>query len=231
MEIDINKFHLKSFSIFEYLDSKDSAFIKNKMIRKEFEKQDVILKENSFPKGVYIVKKGKIKIFQTNSDGKQSIVYIYKKGDFFGYRPILANELSPVTASAMEDSVVYFIPKEPFLQVLEKSNKLAKKLLINLSEEFTVWINKVTIFSQYSVKNRVALSLLILNQIYKRSDDETKTVFISINRDDLAGFVGTAKETLVRSLRILKDQGIITTRGTKIIVHKPLKLKQIINEV
>lgn len=231
MSININKFHLRTFSIFDYLDSKESEYIKAKMTRKEYDKGDILFKENSFPKGVYIVKKGKIKIFQTNSDGKQSIVYIYKKGDFFGYRPLLANELNPVTASAMEDAVVYFIPKDPFMSVLEKSNKLAKKLLVNLSEEFTVWINKVTVFSQYTVKNRVALSLLILNQIYKRTEDESKTLFISINRDDLAGFVGTAKETLVRSLRTLKDQKIITTRGTKIILQKPKQLLDIINDI
>ncbi len=87
----------------------------------------------------------------------------------------------------------------------------------------------MTIFSQYAVKERAALSLLILNKVYQRTDEEgAKTVQISINRDDFAGFVGTAKETLVRMLRTFKDDGIIVSKGTKI---KILKYRTLYNIV
>jgi len=57
-----------------------------------------------------------------------------------------------------------------------------------------------------------------------------KYVVISINRDDFAGFVGTAKETLVRMLRNFKDEKIITTKGTKIIILRPRQLLHMISE-
>ncbi|MBK6984442.1 MAG: Crp/Fnr family transcriptional regulator [Bacteroidetes bacterium] len=220
MEFNIEKYHLKSSSLFDSLSIAESQLIKEGIIRKEFLKGECLFKEHSFSKGVYIIKKGKVKIFQTNSDGKEGIVYIYKKGDYFGYRPLLAEEPHPVSAVAMDNVIVSFVPKELFLEILETSATLAKELIVNLSKEFSVWINKMTIFSQHSVKDKVALSLLILNKVYQRNDDSSKSVFISINRDDFAGFVGTAKETLVRMLRIFKDEKIITTKGTKIIILK-----------
>ncbi len=230
MEFNIEKYHLKSSSLFDFLSADQTRFVKSKSIRKEYMKGDFLFREKSYSRGVYIVRKGKVKIFQTNTEGKQTIVYIYKKGDFFGYRPLLANEPHPVAAVAMDNVVISFVPQEVFLNVLDKSSILARKLLVNLTKEFSVWIDKMTIFSQYGVKKRVALSLLILNRVYQK-DDNDKTVSISINRDDFAGFVGTAKETLVRMLRIFKDEKIIVSKGTKIMILKPKVLINMIDEL
>jgi CRP-like cAMP-binding protein len=226
MEFKIDKYYLKSDSLFDSL-LKDELFImKSKMSRKEYLKGEYLFKENSYSKGIYVVKKGKVKIFQMTGDGRESIVYIYKKGDYFGYRPLLADEPHPVSAMAMDKVVISFIPKEIFFSLLIKSQAFANKLLTNLSKEFSVWINKMTVFSQYAVKERVALSLLILNRVYQRGKNPTGKVIIAIGRDDFAGFVGTAKETLVRTLRFFKDEKIITTKGTKIIL---LKYKTLLN--
>lgn len=228
---DIEKYHLKSSSLFDFLSNEETELVKSRLTRKEYLKGEYLFKQGNYSKGIYIIRKGKVKIFQTNSDGKQSIVYIYKKRDFFGYRPLLANEPHPVSAVAMDNTIVSFIPAELSLQLLFNSSSLAKKLLVNLSKEFSVWINKTTIFSQYGVKERVALSLLILNKVYQRSDEDIRSVSISINRDDFAGFVGTAKETLVRTLRIFKDEKIISSKGTKIIILKPRTLLNMVSEM
>lgn len=230
MEFNIEKYHLKSSSLFDFLTTSEAALLKDKMTRIEYMKGDHIFKQKSFSKGVYIIRKGKVKIFQTNADGKQSIVYIYKKGDYFGYRPLLAEEPHPVSAMAMDQVVVSFIPRDLFNSMISKSSHLARMLLGVLSKEFSVWINKMTVFSQYAVKERVALSLLILSNVYQRNDENLKSVKIAISRDDFAGFVGTAKETLVRMLRIFKDQNIISTKGTKITILKPRLLWEMVSE-
>lgn len=231
MDINIEKYHLKSSSFFDFLSKEEALLVKSKMLRKELLKGEYLFKEKSFSKGIYVVRKGKVKIFQTNSDGKQSIVYIYKKGDYFGYRPLLAEEPHPVSAMAMDNVVVSFIPKELFNSIISRSSHLSRKLLMVLSKEFSVWINKMTIFSQFGVKERVALSLLILSKVYQRDNENIKSVKIAIGRDDFAGFVGTAKETLVRMLRTFKDQNIITTKGTKITIIKHKLLMDMISEI
>lgn len=227
---NIENYHLKSSSLFDFLTNDEVKLVKDKMIRKEFLKGEYLFKERSFSRGIYIVRKGKVKIFQTNNEGKQSIVYIYRKGDYFGYRPILANEPHPVSAVAMDNTVVSFIPKELFVSLIVKSTSLATELLHTLSKEFSVWINKMTVFSQYGVKERVALSLLILNKVYQLQEEKSKPVLIAINREDFAGFVGTAKETLVRMLRTFKDEKIITTKGTKIVILRPKVLLNMVAE-
>jgi CRP-like cAMP-binding protein len=231
MDFSLDKYHLKSSSLFDLLPREEAQLLKSKMIRKEYPKGEYLFKEGSYSKGVYIVRKGKVKIFQTNAEGKQSILCIYKKDDFFGYGSLLANEHHHVSAMAMDNVVVSFIPSAPFLTMLEERKHLAMKLLTLSSKEFSAWMNKMSLFSQYGVKERVALSLLILSKVYQRAEGDGKMGSISINRDDFAGFVGTAKETLVRMLRTFKDEGIITTKGTKITIIKHRALTDMIADM
>lgn len=228
MNLDVDKFHLKSNSLFDFLSKDEEAYVKEHMRRIELKKKQILFSENSYTKGIYIIRKGKVKIFKTSPGGKETIVYIYKKGDYFGYRPLLANDPHPVSAGAIDNVVISFIPIWVFNEVFEKSPVLAQQLLINLSKEFSVWINRITAFSNHNVKERLALSLLILAKVYEMEDSKNKTATISLNRDDFAAFVGTAKETLVRMLRVFKDQKIISARGTKIIILKPRSLERLI---
>jgi len=230
MEFNIDNYYLKSTSFLDFLSIKEQQKVQLKMERREFKKGEFIFRENSISRGVYIVRKGKVKIFQTDGVGKHNIIYFYKKGDFFGHRPILAGEPNPVSAMTVENTVLSFLSKDLFLELLRQSDSLAMELLTNLSREFSVWINMTTLFANYGVKTRVALSLLILSHVYARQEQSKKAI-ISLNRDDFAAYVGTAKETLVRMLRVFKDEGIITSSRTNIIVLKPRLLMSKLEEI
>src|SRR5690348_8844900 len=112
---NLENYHLKSSSFYDALNSSEKEAIKSKIIRQEYKKGQVLFKEGAYSKGIYILRKGKVKIFKSNQQGFESIVYIYRKGDYFGYRPLLGNDPHPVTAAAMDNVVVSFLPKEAFM--------------------------------------------------------------------------------------------------------------------
>lgn len=227
MSFNIEKYHFKTDSIIEGLPAREFKLIRQSMQRMEIKQGKVIYREGSYSKGVYILRKGKIKIYQTNKDGKEQLAYVYRKGEIMGYRPLLCEETHPVSAAALEDCVVSFIPKKNFLFALQESPILARRLLTNLSHEFTVWINRVSFFAQQPVKERVALSLLIMNEKYRKEENNNHPVTINLSRENIANFVGTTVETLVRILRYLKDEKIIRTIGRKIIILQPKELEKI----
>lgn len=227
MGFNISKYYFISGSILEGLPEDELFLLKKVMTRKELKKGTIISKQGSYPKGVYFVRKGKVKIYQTGADGKEQIVYIYTQGETFGYRPILCNETHPVSAKTLEDSVLSFIPKDSFLKVLNRSTSLSNKLLRNLSYEFSVWINRISAFAQKGLRERIALSLLIMNEKYKKKGKEHLPAEINLSRDDFANYVGTSKEPLVRALRHFKDENLIRTNGRKIVVLDAVKLEKI----
>ena len=224
MSIQLDRFRLKSLSFFGMLEAEDRKYAREQLSIRVLKKGQVLFREGTLSKGVYIVRKGRVKIYHTNDEGRESIIYIYRRAEFFGYRPLLAGEPQPITAAALDSAEVYFLPAQVFAELLERSDTLAKQLLINLSREFSVWINKVTVFSQFAVKERVALGLLLLCKVYNTEDNPRPAIVIG--RDDLASFVGTAKETVVRMLRVFKDSKIITSKGARITLLKPDVLRE-----
>ncbi|GHN02581.1 CarD family transcriptional regulator [Cytophagales bacterium WSM2-2] len=228
ISMKIAKYHFNGMPIMKSLPSNDIKWIlantKEKRVKSNYE----LFREGSFPNRVFILKKGKVKIYQTTSDGIEQIVYIYEPGDIFGYRPILCNEKHPVSARTLEDSIVLLMPRARFQELLERSTKLAHQLLKNLSSEFSVWINYITTFAQYSVKERLALALLILSEKYKRAKHSSHHE-IALSRKDLASFSGTSIETLSRTLGKWKAEKIIVTRGRKIQIRNIPKLLELID--
>jgi len=227
MTFQIQKFHFNADPILDHLPQKDQDLIKSEMVRKEEKKDKIIFKEGTRSRGLYILKKGRVKIYQINKDGKEQIVHIYRKGEMMGYRPLLCNEPHPVFAKTLEDCTINFIASDVFLMVLNQSPVLAQGLLVNLSHEFNVWVNKISIFSQQPVLERVALSLLILNETYKSTSRPRLHSVIDLSREDLANYIGTTIETLVRMLRFLKDKKIIQAHGRKITVLKTNELEKL----
>lgn len=224
MTQSIRKFHLANAGVFEKLPLKERIELEAGMLRKKAKKGKLIYREGSFPKGVYILLKGKVKIFQTTGDGREQILYIYSAGDMMGYRPLISNESHPVSAVALEECTFQFIPKEKFLRLLANSHELARILLISLSREFSVWVNNITVFAQQPVKVRVAIGLLVLQEKFRVKG---KIGEINLSRDDFAGYLGTVKETLVRVLQEFKKKGYVETQGRKIRILNQAALAEI----
>jgi CRP-like cAMP-binding protein len=216
-----DQFKFNSNSIFKELPEDELELINAHVKTRLYKKKQVIFYEESLPNGVYYIKEGLVKKYKTGQDGKEKIFYISKTGDLLGYHALLSSEYYVESAAVMEDSVISFIPKDVFMSVLEKSPSLSGLLLKNISHEFGVMINNLTVIAQMSVRERLALNLLLLKEKFRdlNLSGERKDG-IKISRDDLASLVGTAKENLVRLLHELKEEKIIETQGQSIFILK-----------
>lgn len=96
-----------------------------------------------------------------------------------------------------------------------------------MSHEFAVLANSLTMFAQKSVRERLALQLIVLREKYKVNFKQGIPVEINLSRDDLASLVGTARENVVRLLTEFKEEKIVETKGRKIIVLDISKLIKI----
>jgi len=223
MTLISDKYSYKCNTIFNGIKKSAVADLEKGSKTIALKKNKILFKEGTYPDGLYKLVRGKVKIYQLNSDGKFQIVYLYTKGEFFGFRPILSNSKHPVSAETMEDCTLIFYPKTLFLNALDSSPRLMKNLLIALSYEFNVWVNLMSTYSHKSVKERVAFTLLILNEKYKRNLSDN-IASINIGREDLASFAGTTTETCVRVLTQFKEEGVLSTEGRKIKIRDEDKL-------
>ncbi len=212
----IDKFHFRSNSVLEGLPAEELEYLESKFIPHKYKRGQNIFVEGTFPNGIYYLNKGKVKKYKADQEGKQQIIYVCNEGELFGYPALLCGESYPDSAAALEESFVSFLPQKDFFTLLDHSPELSRKLLVNLSHEFGVLINSIAAFAHKSVRERLALSLLILKDKYKIKGQENTPVEIVLPREDLANIIGVALETLVRLLHSFKDEGLIETEGRKI---------------
>ncbi len=227
----IDKWNFKSHSILAGLPSRDAERITAHMSNQHFSKGEIIFREGSFPPGIFFIRRGKVKKYQVDAEGNEQIIYVANTGELIGYHALLSEERYPDSASALEDSLIAFIPKEDFLEVLTTSEILSQRLLKLLSHEFTVFANNVTLLARRTVKERLATQLVVMREKYKENYQPGMEVEINLSRDDLASIVGTARENVVRILKGFKEDGIIETRGRKIVVRDIHQLLKIANQL
>ncbi len=214
----LKRFHFHSGINLDALQPSDKTFLKKHSKKISLKKKKVLFRQGSYPNGIYIIKSGKLKVYQLNFDGSIQILFIYNAGDVFGYRPIISNEYQPVTVSALEDCELIFISRPSFLELLNKSLPLSNQVLVSLCHEFTVLTNRMNVFAQRGIKERLALALLILNEKFKPLGDDSPIAEIIITRTDLANYVGTSLENLVRTIKFFKEKKLITTKGKSILI-------------
>jgi len=225
----IDKWEFKTESILGDLPSNEyELLIKNKT-EQSYRKGEIIFREGFYPTGIFYIVNGKVKKYKVDKDGREQIIYVANSGELVGYHAILAEDRYPDSAATLEHSTIAFIPKEDFLMVLQHSSVLNNRLLKTLSHEFSVLANSLTLFAQKSVRERLALQLIVMREKYKVNGKPGIPIEINMSRDDLASLVGTARENVVRVLTEFKEGQILETKGRKIIVLDVRKLISIAN--
>ncbi len=210
----ITKFTFNSQNILSELPSSDKELLKKIMVDKKYRKSQPIFAEGTLPSGVFYLQSGKVKKYKMDNDGREQIIYIYNAGEFFGYSSVLSENTYGDTAVAIENSIISFITINDFNEILKNSSSFSRLLLKSLSHEFSVFANLMAVLSQRTVRERVALNLLILHDKYKV--DGVSDTYIMLSRSDLANLAGTVIETLARVLHDFKHDKLIATDGRKI---------------
>ena len=228
IDFPFDKYNFKSDSILDDLPQGDISLISKNMITHNYRKGEILFREGSYPTGIYYLKKGKVKKYKTDKEGREQIFYVCKSGELLGYHALISEEHYSDSSSALEESVISFVPKDDFLKAVQSSSILSNRLLKCMSHEFGVLVNSLTIFAQRTVRERLALSLLILRDKYKKDDQNGKPVELTLSRDDLAKMVGTASESVIRVLSDFKEEGLIEIDGGKIKITQPAKLEKVI---
>ncbi|UPK71192.1 Crp/Fnr family transcriptional regulator [Chitinophaga filiformis] len=212
----IDKWNFKSHSILNNLPEDEHTDLFSHMQEQRYGKGEVIFREGAVASGIFFIKKGKVKKYQVDQTGREQIIYVANTGELIGYHAILAEEYYPDSAATLEESVISFIPKEDFTAVLERSIVLPRRLLKALSHEFTVLTNSISVFAHRSVKERLAIALIVLREKFKAETLPGEEIMINLSRSDLANMVGTGNENIVRILTEFKAAGILNSQGRKI---------------
>jgi len=189
-----------------------------------------LYQEGKRPKGLYLLKSGKIKAYRINEDGKEYITNLYVPGDYIGYLPLLENSVYDDSALALEDAEVAVFPKEEFLDALYQDLQVATRFIKLIAHSVQEKEQRLLSLAYGSLRKRVAKGLL---DIYAKftaigTKPSGNRVPISISREDIAQYVGTATESLIRTLSDFKAEKLIDIQDGKVYINDVKKLENLL---
>jgi len=197
---------------------------KDRKLRQYKAKTNIYL-EGDIANALYLITKGQVKTYKTNNDGKDYITGLHKEGDFIGYMALLEDTSHHESAMILEDSEICIIPKDDFMNLIYNNRDVANRFIQMLSNNLIEKEEQLLTLAYSSVRQRVAEALLMLNE--RLDEEQQKKEGISITRENLAGIVGTAIESVIRTLSDFREEKTIEIVGKKIIIINKEKLKKV----
>lgn len=218
---------IRQFNSLRALSKEELKKVSNAKISKKIKKGDALFSEGQKLDGVYCVRNGVSKLSKLSSNGKEQIVKLTNRGEIMGQRSVIAEDYTNLSATAINDMEVCFIPKEIITTTLNTNPYFSLEVLRHMAHDLKEADDVIVNMSQKTVKQRLAEALLYLKKNY--GEDENGFLLLTLSRDDYANIVGAATESLIRMLSDFKKKGLIKTEGKKIGIINDCAIKELID--
>ncbi|MDZ5607410.1 Crp/Fnr family transcriptional regulator [Bacillus pseudomycoides] len=196
--------------IFNHLESEQMDEIMVAAQSISYKRGEIIYHAGDQADTLYIVSKGKIKIYRLSESGKEQLVRILNPGDFTGELALFKKDFYESFAEAMEDTNVCMIKQSDLQELLLKYPSISLKILTEFSNRLEQSEKQMTRFATEKVETRLAQFLAEC-----LSDDQSNELTLPMSRKNLASYLGTSPETISRKLSDLEIQGYIKQKGHK----------------
>ena len=209
-------------------DIKDSGLLKQLSDQYDVEsypKKQTVYQLGKRPRFLYYLSKGKVKAFKLHPDGKEYITDLYSEGDFIGYSALIEDKNYDEAAVVLEEAEIMQIPREDFLQMIYNDISIAAKFIRIITQNVKEKEERLLNLAYSSLRKRVAKALV---DIHSKFNTGHQNKPIEISRDDIAQYVGTATESLIRTLSDFKAEKLIEIKDGKIIIANVDKLKNLL---
>lgn len=174
-------------------------------------KGEEIFREGSPVTGIYFVEKGLVKVHRKWGENKELILRFAKDGDIIGHRGLGNENVFPVTATALENGSVCFIPIPFFHTTLKVNHDFTYELMLFYARELQQSEKKMRNMAHMPVKGRLAYALLQLEEKFGTAEDGF--INVQLTRQDIASYAGTTYETVFRILQEFSSINWIETNG------------------
>ncbi|TBX67538.1 Crp/Fnr family transcriptional regulator [Flavobacterium silvisoli] len=188
-------------------------------------KGEPVFEEGEMTNGIYCVKDGVCKLSKLSSNGKDQIVKLVKPGELLGQRSMISEEPANLSAVALEDMEVCFIPRTEIMQFFNQNNQFSMNVMKTICGDLKDADEHMVNMAQKSVKERLAGTLIYLEETFGKEADDT--LRLQLSREELAGMIGTATESCIRLLSELNKNNLIELVGKRIKIIDKAKLRRL----
>ncbi len=217
----------KDINSLKTLSKDELRKISEAKITKKVNKGDILFEEGERLNGVFCIRKGISKLTKNCENGKSQIIKIIGKGEILGQRSLITDELSDVSAIAVEEMEVCYIPKDNLDISIKNNYAYNKAVLIKMANDLKLANKSIVSMSHLNIKQRIAGMLCFLDNTFGVDDEGYINCILS--RQEMAELIGSTKEACIRTLASFKKCKWIITEGKKIKIMESSALENLKN--
>lgn len=218
---------VRKFSALKTLDKTELIYMSACKTGQRIKKGSYIFNEGDHLKGVYCIKSGVCKLVKLSSNGRNQIVKFIKKGDLLGQRSIVSDDAVSLSAVAIEDMEVCFIPKVDILSVFKQNSSFSSEIVSDICYDLKLANNQIVRMAHKTVRSRFATILFELEEEF--GVDEAQNLRLKLSREEYANLIGTATESMIRMFANFSKENLIELKGKNVKIKDRDRLKQVVN--
>lgn len=209
-------------NIFKFLTNEELSFINETRYEVSFNKGETIFKQGGPLTHVACITQGMAKVYLEGNKQKNIILKVSRPSELIGGPGFQVDYRHHFSVSAMTNARACFIDINAFAQLLRTNSSFAMEFIKHMNTITIQLYNKLQSLTQKQMHGRIADTLLYLSRvIYSKQDFE-----VNLSRQDLADMSAMTKESAIRIMKDMKDEGIIDFEANQ---FKILNEKQLSN--
>jgi CRP/FNR family transcriptional regulator len=204
--------------LFAGLPEADQRLIHALVRQRAYVAGEVVVREGESGEGLYIVRRGTVKLYRTTREGKEQVVAFLRYGDIFGEPTLLLDEPLGVSAEAVEPAVVCLIPKHDFTALLAANPALSLAFARTLARRVESVVGVIGRLGLHDARERLTSYLGSLARGAGRRTPEGLEVTLPASRAEIGKFLGLTPETISRRMADLARDGLVRPKGRRVLV-------------
>lgn len=199
MDHKINKTELlKSVDLFSSLSDEELGEIIDRTYIQHFKRNETVLYEDKSNKFMYIVLTGRVKVSNYTEEGKEIILAIMQRGEYFGEMSLIDGKTTSAEVSALKDSLIAKITKENFYLMLSSHKPSLDNLLQTLCSRFRSKIETIKMLNYNNASQRIIILFEKLSKKYGKTTDGVVELELELTHQEISDMTGLARQTVTK---------------------------------
>lgn len=202
--------------IFKMLQLPELQKINTLIKKKNYEKGTLLFTKGDKANHLYILRYGRVKIYEMSEDGRQQIVRLLEPGDFFGELALFMDEQSYfLNAETLEDTGICLLSRDDLKCIMHQNPEISSRIMQALTERLAYAEKFISNLTLQTIEQRLITWLLLMGEKEGVVSSQGIRLTINLPRHELANLFGTTRETLSRKFSKLQAEGLIVINSPK----------------